>query len=223
MYKRSFLIIILLSALLISCGGFKVINSYKSDSVQAMDDKNILVVGRSTEKNVRMAYEDAITKKLVSGGYKATASYTKYPDFKPNAKVSDDEKQHIRNILEKDGYNGVVLTLLKDVEVQSRQMGAENYDAAVIYGGASMPSFYGGFYAYWDLPGSYSVNSVAVKQEGTTITSKIYTLETVVFNLDNEDDKQMVAWITASIENPDNVINTASPYANAIAKGFKSK
>ncbi|MGB5459455.1 MAG: hypothetical protein WBM91_07835 [Eudoraea sp.] len=223
MKKISPFILLLAALFLTGCSSFKIIKSYKSDSVYTMQDKNILVVGRSTKKDVRMAYEDAITKKLVASGYKATASYKKYPDFKPNTKVSDDQKQHIRTILEKDGYNGVVLTLLKDIVVNSREVGAEQYDAAVIYGGASMPSVYGGFYAYWDLPGSYSVDQVALKQEGTTITSKLYTLETVIYNLDKEDGEQLEAWITASIENPDNVINTATAYANSIAKGFKGK
>jgi hypothetical protein len=223
MKKTSSLILLLTVILLTGCSSFKIIKSWKSETVNTMKDKNILVVGRSTKKDVRVAYEDAITKKLVDNGYKATASYKKYPDFKPNTKVSDDQKQHIRAILEKDGYNGVVLTLLKDIEVNSREVGKEQYDAAVIYGGASMASVYGGFYAYWDLPGSYSVDQVALKQEGTTITSKLYTLETVIYNLDKEEDKQLEAWITASIENPDNVINTASAYANSIAKGFKGK
>ncbi len=223
MKKTSPLILILTALLLTSCSSFKIIKTYKSETANEMQNKKILVVGRSTKKDVRVAYEDAITKKLVSSGYNATASYKKYPDFKPNTKVSDDQKQHIRAILEKDGYNGVVLTLLKGIEVNSRELGAEQYDAPVIYGGASMPFVYGGFYAYWDLPGTYSVDQVALKQEGTTITSKLYTLETVIYDLDKEDDKQLVAWITASIENPDNVINTASAYANSIAKGFKSK
>ncbi len=223
MKKTLPLILILTALLLTSCSSFKIIKSYKSDSVATMQDKKILVVGRSTKKDVRVAYEDAITKKLISSGYNATASYKKYPDFKPNTKVSDDQKQHIRFILEKDGYNGVVLTLLKDIEVSSREVGAEQYDAPVIYGGASMPFVYGGFYAYWDMPGTYSVDQVALNVEGSTITSKLYTLETVIYNLDKEDGKQLEAWITASIENPDNVIHTASGYANSIAKGFKSK
>jgi len=223
MKKTSPLILILTALLLTSCSSFKIIKTYKSETANEMQNKKILVVARSTKKDARVAYEDAITNKLVSSGYNATASYKKYPDFKPNTKVSDDQKQHIRAILVKDGYNGVVLTLLKSIEVNSRELGAEHYDAPVIYGGASMPFVYGGFYAYWDLPGTYSVDQVALKQEGTTITSKLYTLETVIYNLDKEDDKQLEAWITASIENPDNVINTAPTYANSIAKGFKSK
>ncbi len=223
MKKITPLILFLTALLLTNCSSFKIIKTYKSDTVDTMQNKKILVVGRSTKKDVRVAYEDAITKKLISSGYNATASYKKYPDFKPNTKVSDDQKQHIRFILEKDGYNGVVLTLLKDIEVSSREVGAEQYDAPVIYGGASMPFVYGGFYAYWDMPGTYSVDQVALNVEGSTITSKLYTLETVIYNLDKEDGKQLEAWITASIENPDNVIHTASGYANSIAKGFKSK
>jgi hypothetical protein len=125
--------------------------------------------------------------------------------------------------LEKDGFNGVVLTVLKDYQENTREVGAEQYDATVIYGGATVAGVYGGFYAYWDLPGSYSADYVAVKQEGSTITSKLYILETVVYNLDKEDGKQLEAWITASIENPENSPSLATAYANSVAKGFKNK
>jgi hypothetical protein len=223
MKKTSPLVLLFIVIFLNSCSGFKIIKSWKSETVNTMRDKKILVVGRSAKKEIRVAYEDAITKKLVASGYNATASYKNYPDFKPNQKVSDEREQQIRTILEKDGFNGVVLTVLKDYQENTREVGAEQYDATVIYGGATVAGVYGGFYAYWDLPGSYSADNVAVKQEGSTITSKLYILETVVYNLDKEDGKQLEAWITASIENPENSPSLATAYANSVAKGFKNK
>ncbi|WP_297798677.1 hypothetical protein [uncultured Eudoraea sp.] len=188
-----------------------------------MNDKKILVVGRSADKDLRIAFENAITKKFVDAGLNAISSHTQFPDFKPAAKITEQQKKQIRSILEQNSYNGVVLTVLKDYQERSREVGAEKYETTVYYGGATYPDAYGGFYNYFYLPGTYSSDQVSLKTEGTTITSKLYILETVVYDLTQEEGKQLVAWTTASIENPDVSPSIASSYANAVAKGFKSK
>jgi len=223
MKKISTLLFLLTGFLLTSCSSFKVIKSWKGETANEMQNKKILVIGRSADLDIRMAYENAITKKLMGDGFNAISSYTQFPDFNPVAKITDEQKEQIRTILEKNGYNGVVLTALKDYQEHTREIGAEKYDTQVIYGGMNYPVNYGGFYNYFYLPGSYSVDQVSLKTEGTTITSKLYILETVVYDLEKEEGKQLVAWITASIENPDNSPSVASAYANSIAKGFKNK
>ena len=221
MKKISTLLFLFAVLLLTSCSSFKVIKSWKGETVGEMQNKKILVIGRSADTDIRMAYEKAITKKLVDAGYNAISSYTQFPDFNPVAKITEEQKQQIRTILEKNKYNGVVLTALKDYQEHTREVGAENYDTQVIYGGMNYPINYGGFYNYFYLPGSFSVDQVSLKTEGSTITSKLYILETVVYDLEKEEGKQLVAWITASIENPDSSAGVASAYANSIAKGFK--
>ena len=221
MKKTSTLLFFLAGFLMTSCSSFKIIKSWKGETANEMQNKKILVIGRSADMDIRMAYENAITKKFTDAGYNAISSYTQFPDFNPVAKITEEQKQQIRNILEKNGYNGVVLTALKDYQEHTREIGAEKYDTQVIYGGMNYPINYGGFYNYFYLPGSFSVDQVSLKTEGTTITSKLYILETVVYDLEQEEGKQLVAWITASIENPDNSPGVASAYANSIAKGFK--
>lgn len=223
MKKTSLLILVLAVLCLYSCSSFKIIKSWKAETTGSMQNKKILVIGRSADKDVRIAYENALTKKFVTAGYNAISSYSQFPDFNPVAKITEEQKQQIRSILEKNGYNGVVLTALKDYQERSREVGAEKYETTVFYGGATYPDAYGGFYNYFYLPGTYSSDQVSLKTEGTTITSKLYILETVVYDLTLEEGKQLVAWVTASIENPDDSPGVASAYANSVAKGFKSK
>ena len=217
------LILILSVLLLTSCSSFKIIKSYKSETAASMQDKKILVIGRSAKKDVRVAYENAITKKFVAAGYNAVSSYSQFPDFNPIAKITEEQKEQIQSILEKNGYNGVVVTSLKDYQEQSREVGAEKYETTVFYGGMNYPTAYGGFYNYFYIPGSFSADQVSRDTSGSTITSKLYILETVVYDLELEEGKQLVAWVTASIENPDDSPSVATAYANSVAKGFKGK
>lgn len=221
MKKLSPVILLFTAILFTSCSSFKIIKSWKAETSSEMQNKKILVIGRSADKDVRMAYENAITKKLLADGFDAISSYAQFPDFNPVAKITEEQKQQIQSILEKNGYKGVVLTALKDYQEHTRELGAQKYDTQVIYGGMNYPINYGGFYNYFYLPGSFSVDQVRRETSGTTITSKLYILETVVYDLELEEGKQLVAWITASIENPDSSPSVATAYANSIAKGFK--
>jgi hypothetical protein len=51
-----------------------------------------------------------------------------------------------------------------------------------------------------------------------TLTSKIYVLESVAYNLDLPEDEQLLAVVRSSIENPQGAKTTANDYAKAIAK-----
>lgn len=220
MQKRVYLIVFIAAILASSCNSYKVIKNWKADN-PSMKGKNILVIGRTSKMEIRKAYEDEITKRLVSNGFQAISSYTKFPDFDPTAKITEEQAQQIKSILEENGYNGVVLTALKDYQENSREMGQGGYQAAVDYGAMYYPSYYGGFYNYYYNPMSISSDIVYVEKSGSTITSKTYILETVVYDLDLPEDKQLVAWVTASIENPDNAVGTASNYASTIVNSFK--
>jgi len=222
MKKTSPFILLLAVLFLTGCSSFKIIKSWKAETASTMKAKKILVIGRSADSNIRKTYEDAITKKFVDAGFNAISSYTQFPDFNPVAKITEEQKQQIHSVLEKNGYNGVVLTSLKDYQEHTREVGAENYETTVFYGGMNYPTAYGGFYNYFYLPGSFSADQVSLKTEGSTITSKLYILETVVYDLELEEGKQLVAWVTASIENPENSPSVATAYANSVAKGFKN-
>jgi hypothetical protein len=56
-----------------------------------------------------------------------------------------------------------------------------------------------------------------------TQTSKTYILETVVYNLSQPEEEQLVAVVTSKVDNPQDVTSTAKQYAKAIAKALKNK
>jgi hypothetical protein len=220
MSKFKILATFLLLLFLGSCKSFKVLYNWSADDRESVEGKNILVVARTSDLEIRQAFEREITKTLTDAGMKATASYVKFPNYNPEKKYSDKEKGEIKKILDDNGYDAVVLTVLKDVQEETRSAVEGGYEASVNYGYIDRPTYLGwGFYTYFYHPLAYSTEDVEVEQtDEFTITSKSYVLDSIAFNLDLPEDEQMVGLFRASIENPDNAVSTAKSYAKAIAK-----
>jgi|GEM_PF-1650095 len=208
--------------ILTSCSGAKVLYTYKADQLPDIRDNSVLVVARTAREDIRKAFEDEITADLIKRGINAEPSYTRIPQLNPDEKLTDERKNEIKQMLEEAGFNGVVLTVLKDYQERTRVIGEGGYDASVNYGYRDLPTYMGsGFYVYFQHPLSYSTEDLYVPQSPDVITSKLYVVETVAFDLDKEDDKQLVAVVRASLENPSGAASTAKEYAKAIASKFK--
>ncbi len=212
--------LLLLLLLLGSCKSFKVLYNWSAEDKESVEGKNILVLARTSDLEVRKAFEKEITKTLQDAGMKATASYMQFPDFDPEKKYTDEEKGRIKKILEENNYDAVVMTVLKDYQEETRSGVEGGYEASVNYGYIDRPTYLGwGFYTYFYHPLAYSTEDIYVEQtDDFTITSKLYVLDSIAFNLDLPEDEQMVRLFRASIENPDSAISTAKSYAKAIAK-----
>lgn len=220
MNRIKFLTILLLVVLISGCKSFKVLYNWSADDKEGVEDKNILVVARTANLEIRKAFEKEIAKTLTDAGMKATASYLKFPDYNPEKKITEEEKGEINRILEDNGYNAVVMTVLKDYQEDTRSAVEGGYEASVNYGYIDRPTYLGwGFYTYFYSPLGYSTEDIYVEQtDEFTITSKLYVLDSLAFNLDLPEKEQMVGQFRASIENPDNAISTAKSYAKSIAK-----
>ncbi|MGB5376404.1 hypothetical protein [Muriicola sp.] len=212
-----------LSLVLTCCSSVKVLNSWKASDVETFRDNNILVVARTANEEARVAFENEITREIRARGMNATPSYTKFPKLRPNDKLTDERKDEIKNLLQKEGFNGVVLSVVKDYQERTRVVGTGGYEASVNYGYTDFPTYFGGgFYVYYNNPLSYSNEDIYVPESEYTITSKLYVLETVAYDLEQQESKQLVAWVTSEIENPSGAAATANSYAKAIAKRFKN-
>lgn len=205
-----------------SCSSVKVLDSWKADNVSSIKDKNILVIARTANNQARIAFENEIVNQLTARGMKATASFTKFPQINPDAEVTEERQEMIRTILKSEGFNGVVLTVIKDYEEQTKTVTDGGYYAGGTYGGY-YPAYYGGFYGYYHNPYSYSTYGSYVPSTTTTYNTKIYVLETVAYNLDEPEGKQLVAVTTTKIEDPSNVSKVAAQYVKAITKSLDAK
>ena len=207
-----------------SCSSVKVLYSWKSEDRPGVKDKNILVVARTANEEVRYAFEKAISDELIANGLQASPSYVQFP-LLPDDKDIENRKEEIQEMIENAGYDAVVLSVLKDFQEITRSMVSEGYEASVNYGYIDRPTYMGwGFYVYFIHPLAYSTEDIYVEQSGEdTITSKLYVLETAAFNLDQPDHEQLVAVVRSQVENPEGITTTATDYAKSIVKAVKKQ
>lgn len=213
---------LLLIVLFSSCSSVKVLNSWKGDNLASVNDNNILVIARTANTSARVAFENEIVKELASRNIKATSSFTKFPKLNPDKEVTPENEQEIKNILKENGFDGVILTVVKETQELTKTVTDGGYYAGGTYYGY-YPRYYNGFYGYYRNPMSYSTLGNYVPRTSTTYTSQNYILETVVYNLDEPDDKQLVAVVTSKIEDPEGISKTSKQYVKAIAKSFDNK
>lgn len=222
--KKSIYLILSLTAFLIinACSSVKVRDSWKADNVNTIKNKNIIVIARTDKQQARIAFENEIVNQLREKGMKATASFTKFPKLNPDQKITKEKGGKIKDLLQKEGFNGVVLTVIKDVQDVSKTItDGAHYAGGNYYG--YYPRYYGGFRGYYYNPLSYSTLGVYEEETSTTYSSKNYVLETVVYNLDESDEKQLVSVVTSKIEDPENATKTAKQYVKAITASLNNK
>lgn len=214
--------VLMLLIVVTSCSSsIKVLDSWKSDSAAQIKDNNILVIARTANNQARIAFERDIADKLISNGTKATPSYSVLPtSFKVEEKHTEEELENFKNFLKNEGYNGVVLTVIKDFQESSKTYTDGGYYAGAAYPNY-YPGYYGGFYGYYMHPMSYSTYGSYVPMTSTTVTQKTFILETVAYDLDQPDGKQLVAVVTTKIEDPQSVTKNAEQYTEEIAKALK--
>ena len=164
------------------CSSVKVIDSWKSDSISTIKDNNFIVVARANNLQAQIAFENEIVKQMKSNGYQATASYSKFGEMKPNEPELESDKEKFKKILELEGFNAVILTVMKDYQEETRLEKEGGYYTGGNYYGY-YPRYYSSFYPYYYNPISYHSMGNYVEETYTTNVSKLYILETTIYNL----------------------------------------
>ena len=198
-----------------ACSSVKVLDSWQADNVSSINDKNILVIARTANNQARIAFENEIVKQLTATGKKATASFSKFPNINPDEEVSEARQEEIMTSIMNEGFNAVVLTVLKDYQEQTNTVTDGGY--------SGYPMYYGGYRGYYRHPYSYSTYGAYSPMTTTTYNTKTYVLETVAYNLDETEGKQLVAVVTSKIDDPSKVTKTAEQYVAAITKSLNEK
>lgn len=222
--KKTIYAILSLMAFLIlnACSSVKVLDTWKADNVKTMNDKNILVIARTANNQARIAFENEIVSQLTSTGKKATASFTKFPNMNPDEEVTEERQDMILSILKSEGFNAVVLTVIKDYQEKTETVTDGGYNTGIGYAGYH-PAYYRGFRGYYHHPYSYSTYGSYAPSTTTTYNTKTYVLETVAYNLDEPEGQQLVAVVTSKIEDPSKVTKVAEEYVKVITKSLNDK
>jgi hypothetical protein len=140
--------------------------------------------------------------------------------MKPNEPKLESNKEKLKKILELEGFNAVILTVMKDYKEETRVQNDGGYYSGGDYSGY-YPNYYGGFYGYYYNPMSYHSRGVYVPESTTTSTSKLYVLETTVYNLKASGENQLVAVVTSQLDNPTSATKIAAEYVKKITASLE--
>jgi hypothetical protein len=217
---QKLLMLLCLSLTFYNCSSVKVLDSWKSDEIEDVKSNNFLVVARTNNSQARIAFENEIVRQMREKGYNATSSFAKFGSWKPNDIKDDADSSKLKQVLKNEGFNGVVLTVMKDYKEETRlQQEGGYYDGGDYYG--YYPRYYSGFYGYFYNPISYHTPRTYVPLTTTQTTSKTYILETTVYDLKKVEEKQLIVVVTSEIENPESASDAASDYVKKITKSLK--
>lgn len=219
----SFLSFILL---LSGCSGITVLDSWQGKNLSSIKDKNILVIARTDNPQARRAFEEAMANDLRGAGLKAVESYLKFPDVNHDSKREEESaKKEFKDLIERENFQGILISVVKDYNEAIVTEESGGYYAGASYGGYGgygyYPGYYGGFYGYYHHPLSYSTYGSYVPSTTTTRVSKTYIVETLVYNLDQPEDQQLVGMTTTKVVDPSSLTKTAKNYSKAVFKSFK--
>jgi hypothetical protein len=156
-------------AMLTACTTTKLVTRWNDTEYKGPMLEKVLVVGVMKDDIKRRYYEDEFVKKITSGGRQAVTSYTLMPDLK-----AVNDKEALVEIVKKAGADSVLVTTLKAVKEQEREV-----PPRVDY----VPTM-GMGYGYYP----YYMNSYqAVYSPGYTTVDTVVQLETRVYALPTED------------------------------------
>lgn len=200
-----------------SCSNIQIIDSWTANPSYPIKNNRTLVVARTKNKVVRMAFEDEIAKAFKKKGIHAEESYKTIPKLNPDEKLTPEKKEKIKTMLLDQGYKSVVLSVIKDSKADSvvvREGGYYIGDRRYFYG----PYYHHGFFDYYFNPYSYSTYGAYVPEYYSTEITRTYILETVIYHLDQPKEEQLAAIVQSKIIDPGLLQKTAHQYAKSIVK-----
>lgn len=219
--KTSWLLLLIFT--FFGCSSAKVIHQWKADeaALAAFEDDHMLVIARTGDDYTRIALETALTKGLRAQGINAVASFEEFAILKTDRELSQEERIKLENHIEEVGYNGVLITTIKQID---REIHTQKEEVLVggSYGGYYPANYYGlyNYYyqPYWNSP-YYANNPNFILGSGEVITttrtnvSVTYVLETLGFDLDVEEQEKLVFVVAARVKDPGSIEKEANDYA----------
>ncbi len=221
--KKQLILAALGTIILQACGSVKVLSSWKAEepTLEKFRGKDVLVIARTADNAARTAFEIELVEALNEKGIKATESYKKVPRLRPQREVTEERVQAVLEMIRSEGFNAIVLTTVKDKE---QTTSTSTTGISVRAYGAYYPGYYGSFGSYYAYPyafGPYYGTAGYIPTGRTTRTYTTYVLETVGFNLDEEQENQLVFVVTSELSDPKDAYKTAEEYVKKVTDALE--
>lgn len=199
-----------MSLVLFSCSSVQVANSWKDVKTTTIKQKNVLVINKTDDDIVRIQFETDLVKNLNKHDINAVESFKVFPKIDTTKELNKTELSAFKNALRADGIDIILLTVLKETQdiVTTRTTSSSTYSMH------SYPIHYRrGFYRFYN---TYYIDPGPITS--VTTKGKKYILETITYDLTQEEDKQLLAVITTEIENPQTLGTTSKDFSKKVIK-----
>ncbi|MCK5815593.1 MAG: hypothetical protein KAH07_06585 [Flavobacteriaceae bacterium] len=214
----SFLVIALTFS---NCGtSVKVVDQWKTENFKELKSEKILVIHHTPNAvNVKRLELDLV-KALEDIGIDADGMHEIFPEEKYIEDRTEEEIQEFTAKVKAAGYDGVIITMLRDKDQQIQTTSSGGY-----YGGGYYPSHYGGYYggfgSYYGGVYGYGYGGSYIPPSSTTKVVDIYLLETVTYNLSLKAGEQLVGVVSVKVEDPQSYSGVAEKYIKIVVDQFK--
>ena len=212
---------LLVTIIFVSCGtSVKVADQWKNENFMALKSEKIVVIHKTANEVNKKRFEMDLVKALQGMGIDAVEMHKAFPGVVYSDKRTEAETKALEEKVLAAGYNGVIITLLKDKDQQIQTTSSGGY-----YSGSYYPSHYGGYYggfnSYYGGVHGYGYGNSYVPASSTTKVVDIYLLETVTYDISQKAGEESVGVVSVKIEDPQSYSGIAEKYIKIILDQFE--
>ena len=199
---------------LVGCSStVKVSDTWKDVKLTDVKDKKVMVISKTEDIIVREQMERDIVEGLKNEGVESIRSITKFPSLSSDKKLSKEEISELKGELQTEGIELVLLSVLKDVQEYTKTS-----TSGTGYTMTTGPVFYrrGYYRSFYRFYGDFYYNG----ETETSLTSqgKKYIIETIIYDLTQPEQNQLMSVITTTIDNPETLGTTSEDFSKKVIK-----
>ena len=200
---KNLIIVICLTTFLISgCASSYLQNSSNVNGAKKSYDK-ILVVAKAKDKLSRIKFEDQVIKDLATRGVKAFSSMEIIRTESFHKEIEENDIEQIRLKLVEDGFDGVIITNLINVDKYTDVVSGNS-------GTTLVPVRYGRFGRY------YRAYPVSYWESDQIQTGVKYNLESCLYDI-TVDQKDNLQWVGRfQVKDPNTLVKAIEKYSKEL-------
>ncbi|WP_282117136.1 hypothetical protein [Cellulophaga baltica] len=200
---KSITTVFILITLLIGCSSVRITDSWRGSKTLNIKKKNILVVSKTEDRATQIRFEKDLVLNLNKNGLTSIESHVKFPYSDPTEKVEKNKEKEIIKNLRKSNIDIIIISSLVDSKKYTYSINTNENIQPFPYRYRK----YRSFYEYTNQEHN------TIEMEGTT-----YVLETLVYDITQQTQDQLISIITSEVDNPNNLSTTSNDFSKRIIK-----
>ena len=203
--KRILIIIGLLA--LAACSSTRFVGSWKNQEISSFKPQKLLVVGITDNLTARKIFEEELRKAFLLRSIYAEESTIVFDETFTTSKKTEEEVNQMTQGISDKGFDAVIITAVKGVD-EKRSYSPNYY--TIGYRWSHFGHYYYRFQDVYYTPEYYE-------------SYKVYTIETSIYNLNEEDSKSLVWTGSFNLINPQSISSTIKDYVDKIVRQLEKE